>query len=74
MYSDASQVLGTPLKYFEISSFIRGVQAYVLYWETHTTIGQVLQLLREPENDQDVHTVAIVAADNCTVGHACEGL
>ena len=66
----ASQVLSTPLEYFEISSFIRGVHAYALHWETHTTVGQVFQLRREPENDHDVHAVAIVAADNCTVGHA----
>ena len=66
----ANQVLGTPLEYFEISSFTRGVHAYALYWETHTTVGQVFQLRREPENFHDVHAVAIVAADNCTVGHA----
>ena len=41
----ASQVLGTPLEYFETSSFIRGVHAYaLLYRETHTTIGHGFQL------------------------------
>ena len=55
----ASQMLGTLLENFEISSFIGGVHAYALYWETHTTVGQVFQLWREPENDHDVQAVAI---------------
>ena len=65
-----SEVLGTPLEYFEISSFIRGIHAYALYWETHTTVGQVFQLQKKTENDHDVHVVAIMVANNCTVGHS----
>ena len=66
----ASQpVVGVQLEYYKISSFIRGVHAYQLYWQSNAHTVQLLKLQGEPQNTHDRHAVAIVTADGTTVGH-----
>ena len=51
----------------KIRSFVRGAHAYQEHWQPR--IGQVLNLKKEPENCRYKSTVAIIKADDRTVGH-----
>ena len=50
---------------YEIESFVRGLHAY----DWNPTIGQTLQLKREPDNCRDKYVVAVVKSNGATVGH-----
>ena len=51
---------------YEIDSYIRGYHAYMDKWEYE--VGEVLTLRREPDNEVDVNSFAIMK-DEEIVGH-----
>ena len=66
----ASQpAVGVQLDMYEIRSFVRGAQAFPLYWQSNACPGNDLRLQKEPQNVHDRHAVSVVAADGAIVGH-----
>ena len=56
----------------KIQCFVRGVHAYEELWQP--TTGQVLRWKREPGNNHNKCTVAVVKWNTTIVGHVCYSL
>ena len=62
----ASQIITGNLEVVEIISFVRGYHAYKDIWDP--VVGQMLQLRRQPDNNEDSHAVAVLNEETI-VGH-----